>query len=546
MADTIRVTGNARRPDNTPWAGAKTVFILSATYTADNSQFPKSSTYVNASADGSWYKDLWRNNLGEVGSMYTIVEPDGTVSTVAITEDMPDEITLTELKEEGAVVGSDQFLVMQNYLQSFLDSIVSTIYGPNDAIPEPPAIGALKLVFDPLPPDAATNLQVVPGIGTLLATIDDPPPGEFTRIEWRLVNLEDGLVEVDWVSTGTTALKSFTGLVEHATYRVDVRVANETVLSDTVSATTDTLGTPDVTPPATPTNLALQVSGNDNILTWTDPPDSDLALIEILAFDVVIDEVVAGVQTYTYEDLLDPNIMSWKVRAKDTSGNVSASSSAVGGTQPTGSNVIATGSATTATTATSISIAKPAGVQPGHFMLVFVTVADTSGSNTFTAPSGWTLVTQLSVQGSTNTRTAVYYKFATTNLDQTYQWTWGSAGGASAVIMVLRNINVSTPIDASATQSNSTNTTSAVAPSVTAVASNDVLLAAWAIVLSSVVTAPAPMDHVTSAQTQAGGDRGTVVAAQILSAAGATGTRTATLGTARRSIGVSILAKPAS
>lgn len=546
MADTIRVTGNARRPDNTPWVGAKTVFVLSATYTRDNAQFPKQSLYVNAPPDGSWFVDLWRNNLGEVGSMYTIREPDGTVSQVTVTEDMADTITLTELKELGAVVGSDQYLAVMDFLDPFLNSIVSNIYGPNDEIPEPPEIGAVKLVFDPLPPDAATNLQLVPGIGTMLATVDDPPPADFTRIEWRLVNLEDGLVEVDWVSTGTTALKSFTGLVEHASYRVDVRIVNETVLSDTVSETEDTLGTPDVTPPATPTGLALQVSGNDNILTWTDPPDADLALIEILAFDVVIDEVLAGVQTYTYEDLIDPNIMSWKVRAKDTSGNVSASSAAVGSTQPTGSEVLASAGATAATTATSVSINKPSGVQPGHFMIAFVTVADTSGSNSFTAPSGWTLITQLSVQGSTNTRTAVYYKFATTNLDQTYTWTYPSTGGASVVLMVLRNINVSTPADASATQSNSTNTTSAIAPSVTAVAANDVLLCAWAISLASVVTAPVSMNHVTSAQTQLGGDRGTVAAAEILSAAGATGTRTATLATARRSIGVSVAVKPAS
>lgn len=80
----------------------------------------------------------------------------------------------------------------------------------------------------------------------------------------------------------------------------------------------------DVFPPAEVSDLEAELSGqNQPVLTWTDPTDTDFALIRIERDGVEIDTVQPGTETYTDTDTEGGKTYTYRVRTEDDKDNTS-------------------------------------------------------------------------------------------------------------------------------------------------------------------------------------------------------------------------------
>ncbi|MDP9479975.1 MAG: fibronectin type III domain-containing protein, partial [Actinomycetota bacterium] len=184
-------------------------------------------------------------------------------------------------------------------------------------------------------------------------------------------------------------------------------------------------------------------------------------------------------------------------------------------------------------TATSITISKPAGVVAGDLLVALLTVA--RGTDlAIAAPSGWTLI--LRTNESTNIATASYYKVAGASEPTSYQWgftgtgsPFGAAGGISAYVGVH---NVS-PINASAGQVNASASTSVVTPAVTTTVADALVIRAHGVRVGSATPATVTPPTGTSERWEVSNSSNSIsrtaeTADVVQAAAGGTGTATAT------------------
>ncbi len=184
-------------------------------------------------------------------------------------------------------------------------------------------------------------------------------------------------------------------------------------------------------------------------------------------------------------------------------------------------------------TATSITVNKPAGVVAGDVMIAVLTVA--TGSNVaIAAPSGWALI--LRTDESTNIATASYYKVATASEPTSYQWgfsgtgsPFGAAGGISDYVGVH---NVS-PINASAGQANGSASTSVVTPAITTTAPAALVIRAHGVRVGSATPATIAPPTGTSERWEVSNSANSIgrtaeTADALQATAGGTGTATAT------------------
>ena len=142
---------------------------------------------------------------------------------------------------------------------------------------------------------------------------------------------------------------------------------------------------------------------------------------------------------------------------------------------------VAATSAQNSSGATTLVISKPTGVVEGHVMIATVTAKETG---TITAPSGWTVIKNLT-QGTT-LRQVTYYKVATASEAASYSWSLGSTRAASGGIVDYSGVNQTVPIDASASASGESG--NATAPSLTTSSSGDVALTASSFGVGSTAT----------------------------------------------------------
>jgi hypothetical protein len=96
----------------------------------------------------------------------------------------------------------------------------------------------------------------------------------------------------------------------------------------TVTATPSTEGAADTTAPAKVSGLTAATGDGQVTLTWIDPPDGDLASIEITwtpadGPDSGSKTVAKGVKTYTASGLVPGTAYTFTVKAKDAAGNTS-------------------------------------------------------------------------------------------------------------------------------------------------------------------------------------------------------------------------------
>ncbi|MFC6885280.1 MULTISPECIES: alkaline phosphatase D family protein [Actinomadura] len=180
----------------------------------------------------------------------------------------------------------------------------------------------------------------------------------------------------------------------------------------------------------------------------------------------------------------------------------------------------------------TVTVAKPANTSSGD-VLVAVLNSSVSGGTWDVVPAGWTQQAMFAVQRNT----AVFTKPIPSAAAETatdYTWhTTGGAGRTGAIVFRCTGVDGAQPVDAVGAGVGS-GTTSIVDPAVTAVSGEALLLAVFSSYLNTgtanTITPPPGMSSV-GGYTINSGTATTVhlVCAQALSAAGSTGTRTASV-----------------
>jgi hypothetical protein len=172
------------------------------------------------------------------------------------------------------------------------------------------------------------------------------------------------------------------------------------------------------------------------------------------------------------------------------------------------------------TAGSNLTISRPSGVLQNDVLIASI-YWDNSSAAGVTAPSGWTLIRQ---DGSTAfEEVALYVRVATASEPTSYTWFASHGVGFTGIIAAYTGVSTSSPIDAHAGQTGTTQ--NAAAPSVTTVGTNDWLVTVWSTWNGNLsLTAPSGM---ATRQQFAGADP-IALADQGLTSAGATGSRTAT------------------
>jgi len=191
----------------------------------------------------------------------------------------------------------------------------------------------------------------------------------------------------------------------------------------------------------------------------------------------------------------------------------------------------------------------PAGVVSNDALLLVLSISGVDVT-AISAPSGWALVNRTS---GTNHGQAVFRKLAGAAEAGPYAFTWthvGTPGGndrALAYILAYRGVDTTSPINAVGGQYNPVSSSSVTAPSiVTSVA--DTLLVGFFGLSNNVGggTLPVSMGNSYSQNTGGGGGGTTVLSGdQPWPSIGATGSRTATFGSATVSVGHLLALRPA-
>jgi len=184
---------------------------------------------------------------------------------------------------------------------------------------------------------------------------------------------------------------------------------------------------------------------------------------------------------------------------------------------------------------TNLTINKPSGTASGHVLLAIIS---NPTSKVITPPSGWATHQTGSV--------CVYTKAAGGSEPATYSWTWAGAQGANGVIVVYSGVDTTTPVEVLGQQGGSS--TTATAPSVTTTGVNRMIVSGF--YANAFTTISTPTGTTSRAFVQGDG-RGsspptTRAVEHEAASAGATSSKSATLGTSTSHVGVTIALKPGS
>ncbi|MCW2990734.1 MAG: hypothetical protein JWM73_1328, partial [Solirubrobacterales bacterium] len=152
---------------------------------------------------------------------------------------------------------------------------------------------------------------------------------------------------------------------------------------------------------------------------------------------------------------------------------------------PAGAAITYVNQNSASTTTATLTITKPTSTTTSDVLVATVSGA---GTNTITAPAGWTLLVSTASPGATM-RTLTYFKVATASEGASYAFTSSAARNMTGGIIALRGANPDFPIDAVGEASGASG--NAVAPAVTTSAANDWVINAGAVARNATFTAAA-------------------------------------------------------
>jgi len=181
----------------------------------------------------------------------------------------------------------------------------------------------------------------------------------------------------------------------------------------------------------------------------------------------------------------------------------------------------------TVTSGTSLVVNKPGNVADGDYFVALIHYSISAG--TMSTPSGWT-----QQQGENTSRS--FYVFTkpipVASSESATDYTWNMTGGAGRLCGLITRVtgaHASTPLDANGTAT-TTGVGSTVAPSITAVGTDCLLLGFYFTCdssVTSVITQPGAMSSVATVTVAPAATSTILIAQEQLSSSGATGTRTA-------------------
>ena len=205
--------------------------------------------------------------------------------------------------------------------------------------------------------------------------------------------------------------------------------------------------------------------------------------------------------------------------------------------------VVGSSSSESSSSRTSMTISRPSGTQAGHVMLASVVVND---DDVISAPAGWTVVRQDTI--SNTLRQAIYYRVAGSSEPSAYTWTLPDWRRIAGGITAYSGVNTTTPIDAHAAFVQTTATTAVTAPSVTTTVADARLLHFAAVNAEGTIAPPGGMAERWEAASPNSSNTRDAIAAladAVQTAAGSTGSRTATASSPGRNIGTAVALRPA-
>jgi len=218
-----------------------------------------------------------------------------------------------------------------------------------------------------------------------------------------------------------------------------------------------------------------------------------------------------------------------QLRATDAAGNVSAwtpASATAGSTVRIDRKSIVLRASTSAVNndASTLVLTVPAGTVANDQLLAQV-VVEGGSATTITPPAGWTLVRRTDNSG--DIAQAVYRRTATGTETATYTWTFGSSLKAAGGMAGYSGVQTTSPVAASsgATGASSTSLT---ATGVTTIAPDSMVVGFYGQKSASTFTPAASMGEIWDLAYTAGGSPAVHATHEVVSAAGATGTRTST------------------
>jgi hypothetical protein len=191
----------------------------------------------------------------------------------------------------------------------------------------------------------------------------------------------------------------------------------------------------------------------------------------------------------------------------------------------------------------SVTLDRPPGTAAGDVMVAQVVVSD---DDPFTAPAGWTVVSDRAI-GNT-LRQSVYVRAAGPTEPGSYTWRLNGYRRIAGGITTYSGVDTANPVDVVAASVTTTASTAVPAPSVTTTVADAVLVHLAAINADAALTAPDGLTERWEATSPNAANTRDALAASsdaVQSAVGATGPRIATVTAPGRSIATLVALRPA-
>ncbi len=455
----------------------------------------------------------------------------------------------------GTTFGFTRYMVTEDRLEarfvksvgSFTDGFDIEVAASSSPDPNPPVASNVTAgTTEDVPADvtlAGTDLE---RCELTFSVISGPSHGSLSPIGGRACT--PGSPNADTATMTYTPAPNHEGQ-DSFTYRVsdggnDSDVATASI---TVAATNDppsAIGASVVTEVGTP--LAVRVTGTDVEsceLTFTvlsSPAHGSLGPLVAEPCSAGTPNADAASVTYTpaagYEG---PDSFTFRVEDGTASSTAATASVTVGG-GPT-SIVLRGASSSVNLTATTLTIARPAGVESGD---VLVTGVSVRGSPAITPPAGWTLVR--SDQNPTIMKQAVFVRVAVAAEPADYTWTFSVPQAAAGGILAYSGVDTANPVDGHSGFVATTASTTITAPSLTTTVGGVAVAAFYGITGATTVTPPVGTTERWDLASSAGTYRITAEAAEtIRPVAAPTGDLVAAAANSGRSIGQLVALRPA-